>query len=128
MERPMVTPVAQGSRLEAQQIALGSRLKALGNSLEPRTSSLERSSVEPRASRGVTGTRGGQASLEMTVAIIGALLLVFGALRICLWFCERFVARQTSYEATRVEAVSSDDPGRRWTEPDQPLDIFGERR
>jgi hypothetical protein len=52
-------------------------------------------------------SRGGQASLEMTVALIGALLLLFGSLKVYLWVNERLVSRQMSYEATRVAAASA---------------------
>jgi hypothetical protein len=40
----------------------------------------------------------GQASLEMTAALIGALLLLFGSLRVCLYFSERLVKRHQNYE------------------------------
>lgn len=61
----------------------------------------------------------GQASLEMTVALVGALLLLFGAFRVCLWVAERLVRRQTSYEATRLS-------GGDWQEPSTPLRILNE--
>ena len=61
----------------------------------------------------------GQASLEMTVAFIGVLLLLFGSLKVFLWVNERIVQRQKSYEATRVSGGS-------WTEPSKPLRIFNE--
>ena len=53
------------------------------------------------------GHNRGQASLEMTVALIGALLLLFGSLKVFLWVNERLVSRQMSYEATRVAAAST---------------------
>ena len=56
-----------------------------------------------------SGTRG-QASLEMTLAMIGALLLLFGSLKVYLWINERLVSRQLAYEATRV-AAGSTQPG-----------------
>ena len=59
----------------------------------------------------------GQASLEMTVALIGMLLLLLGSLKVFVWMNERLVARQRSYENTRVS-------GGRWVEPSKPLDIF----
>jgi len=69
-----------------------------------------------------TGNRA-QASLETTLAIIGALILFFGSLRIFVWLNQRILARQQSYETTRVVAGSS-VPGRRWTEPSERLGIF----
>jgi len=69
----------------------------------------------------------GQASLEMTVALIGALLLLFGSLKVFLWIAERLIERQASYEATRQPAGSSAGPGVvRWVEPSKPLRIFNE--
>lgn len=64
-----------------------------------------------------------QASLEMTVALMGTLLLLFGSVKVFLWMVERLVARQQSYEATRV-AAGGDEPGKRWNEPTAPLRIF----
>lgn len=55
----------------------------------------------------------------MTVALIGALLLLFGSLKVFLWINERLVKRQVSYEATRVS-------GGNWDEPSKKLDIFGQ--
>ena len=46
---PYVRKADVGSRLQAPQFAEGSRLKAEGKSLEPRASSLERSSAQPPA-------------------------------------------------------------------------------
>ena len=60
----------------------------------------------------------GQASLEMTVALIGALILLFGSLKVFLWINQRIIQRQVSYEATRT--------GGQRTEPNQPLRIFNE--
>ena len=60
-----------------------------------------------------------QASLEMTAAIVGALLLLFGALKLFLWVNERIVVRQRNYEATRAS-------GGHWEEPNKPLRIFNE--
>lgn len=61
----------------------------------------------------------GQASLEMTVALIGALLLLLGSFKVFLWVNERIVSRQQSYEATRAG-------GGQWTEPSKPLRMFNE--
>ena len=58
----------------------------------------------------------GQASLEMTLALVGALLLLFGSLKVFLWLNSRFVARQQAYEASRV-AAGSTQPGTTWNEP-----------
>lgn len=69
--------------------------------------------------------RRGQASLEMTVALMGTLLLLFGSVKVFLWMVERLVVRQQSYETTRV-AAGGDEPGKRWNEPTAPLRIFNE--
>ena len=61
----------------------------------------------------------------MTVALIGALLLLFGSLKVCFWLSERLVKRQVSYEETRVSAGSQDSLTL-WEEPDEPLKIFNE--
>jgi len=66
----------------------------------------------------------GQASLEMTLALIGTVLLLFGSLKIFVWLNERLITRQQRYEATRVLAGSA-EPGKMWNEPSQKLDIFG---
>ena len=67
--------------------------------------------------------RCGQASLEMTVAYILGVLLLFGCLKVFLWINERVVSRQTRYEAGRLEAgrFSGEKP---WTEPSSKLKIF----
>ncbi|MBI2495482.1 MAG: hypothetical protein HYY59_02090 [Candidatus Omnitrophica bacterium] len=67
----------------------------------------------------------------MTVALMGALLLLFGSVKVFLWINERLVARQVAYEqgdpptgvGGRVQA------GRTaamvwWREPSQPLRIL----
>jgi len=54
----------------------------------------------------------------MTVALIGALILLFGSLKVFLWINQRIIQRQVSYEATRT--------GGQRTEPNQPLRIFNE--
>lgn len=59
----------------------------------------------------------------MTVAMIGALLLLFGALKMFLWINGRLIARQQAYEASRV-AAGSTQPGALWKEPSQKLEIF----
>lgn len=64
----------------------------------------------------------GQATLEMAVAFAGALLLLAASLKLCFWFSERYVRRQRSYEATRVQA-GDQEPGRGWTEPRQRLEL-----
>lgn len=63
--------------------------------------------------------RSGQASLEMTVALVGAILLLFGSLKVFLWLNERLVTRHQNYEATRVSGVP-------WVEPSTPLRILNE--
>jgi len=64
----------------------------------------------------------GQASLEMTAAIVGALLLLLGAVQFTLWCAQRYVSRMRNYDGTRPQAASL-DPGR-WDgsyEPAEPL-------
>ena len=69
--------------------------------------------------------RTGQASLEMTVALIGVMLLVLGSVKVCMWLTTRLVKRQQAYEATRVDAGKFGSNGyTEWTEPNAPLDIF----
>ena len=60
----------------------------------------------------------GQSSLEMTVALISALLLLFGSFKVFLWIYQRIVQRQLSYEQTRRGGARQ--------EPNQPLRIFNE--
>lgn len=70
----------------------------------------------------------GQATLELTAALLGMLVLLFGSLKVCLWVGERFVKRQQTFERTRVAAGSDVDPGRLWDEPAEELRIFREFR
>lgn len=55
----------------------------------------------------------GQASLEMTVALIGGLLLFAGSIRVFMWIAQRLIDRQASYEATRPTTANSPQ----WSEP-----------
>ena len=75
--------------------------------------------------------RGGQASLEMTAAIIGALLLLAGIVRFTLWCTERYVARIQAYDRTRPLAASVPPAYNiRWDgsyEPRQKLNILNEQ-
>ena len=67
----------------------------------------------------------GQASLEMTVALLGVMLLLIGSLKLFLWINDGLVERQRSYEATR-QAAGNAPPGQQaaqWTEP-QKLNLF----
>ena len=64
-----------------------------------------------------------QASLEMALALMGALLLLFGSLKVWVWASRRMVQRQQAYEQSRVDA------GRQtgkvaWNEPSEKLAIF----
>ena len=68
--------------------------------------------------------RRGQASLEMTLALIGALVLFFCSIKIFAWLAQRMIARQRAYEDSRV-AAGSNQPGRKWDEPSQKLSVFG---
>ena len=52
-----------------------------------------------------------QASMEMTVAMICAMLLMLGCFKMWLWMNERLIARQQEYNATRVAAASNVNPG-----------------
>lgn len=55
-----------------------------------------------RRSRGT-----GQATIEMAVAFVGALLLLFGTLKVALWMGERYVRREINYERTRTTAAGT---------------------
>ena len=48
----------------------------------------------------------GQATLELTVAMIGALLFLVAAVKVVLWSTERFITRTQNYDRTRVQAAS----------------------
>ena len=65
----------------------------------------------------------GQASIEMALAFVGTLLLLFGTLRVFMWMNSRILTREQDYDNTRVDAGSSltyvD-----WNESRQPLRIF----
>ncbi len=47
----------------------------------------------------------------MSVALLGALLLLLGSLKVFLWINQRTITRQIAYEDTRV-AAGDDQPGR----------------
>ena len=67
----------------------------------------------------------GQASLEMTLAMIGALLLLFGSFKVFLWVTKRMIVRQQAYESSRVAAGSSAAKGKtEWDEPSEKLAVF----
>ena len=63
-----------------------------------------------------------QASLEMAVAITGALLLLFGSLKLFIWLNERLVGRHMTYNATRATAAG-DNPNAAY-EPTEPFSVF----
>ena len=67
-----------------------------------------------------------QASLEMTLAMTGALLLLLGSFKVWLWINERLVRRQQYYNCTRVAAGSSASGIMVWNDPAKsiPLKIF----
>jgi len=65
--------------------------------------------------------------VEMCVALIGVMLLLFGSLKFFLWLNTSYVVRERNYEQTRAAAASDLTPGKRWVEP-RPLDVFGERK
>ena len=55
--------------------------------------------------RGADYWRAGQtAAVESTIALVAGLALLFGSLRICLWFTQRYVLRLKAYNCTRVAA------------------------
>lgn len=53
----------------------------------------------------------GQATLEVTVALILIMLLIVGSIKIFLWLNERMVFKQEAYEGTRVSAGSAPSAG-----------------
>ena len=65
--------------------------------------------------------RAGQASLEMTVALIGALLLTFAGFQVLFWSARRLVHRHKEYERTRIAAGRMPETATRilWTAPDR---------
>ena len=82
-----------------------------------------------------TACRRGQASLEMTAALAGTVLLLLGTLAIFLWMNGHIVRRQENYEDDRPRAASVPQPNEehphiiswdetRWNEPTQTLRIF----
>ena len=76
----------------------------VSKSAEGRRAKAEGQPIRPPAS----GLRPpfGQASLELTVAILGALLFLIAAVKVVLWSTERFVARTEDYDRTRTSAAS----------------------
>ena len=69
-----------------------------------------------------------QASIEVTLAFICFMILLFGSVKIFIWLNERMVLRQEDFEASRVEAgnIGVGDPGVYINESNYPkLDIFG---
>jgi len=77
--------------------------------------------------------RRAQASIEVTLAFICIFILLFGSIKIFIWFTERIVRRQEDYEQTRVLAGSLskgqtlEQAGANLNESNYPkLDIFGE--
>lgn len=56
-----------------------------------------------------------QASMEMTVAMICAMLLMLGCFKMWMWMNQRLIARQQAYDASRVAAGSDINPGG-WTD------------
>ena len=47
--------------------------------------------------------RRGQASIEITVAFVGALVMFFASLKIFLWLTERLIVRHRRYESVTVD-------------------------
>ena len=48
-----------------------------------------------------------QVSLELSIALIGILILLFGAFNVFMWVNKRMVQRQKDYESSRVSAGSA---------------------
>ena len=93
--------------------AEGSGLRAQGHCPQPPAPSPERSTK-------------GQATLEMAVAMMGALLFLVAAVKIVLWSTERFVTRTQNYDRTRVSAARA-QAGASWDnsyEPTKKLEIL----
>ncbi len=70
-----------------------------------------------------------QTSLETTLALICVLILLFGSIKIFIWFTSRIVHRQEDYELGRAAAgmIGEDREGVYVDESNYPpLDIFGE--
>lgn len=70
-----------------------------------------------------------QATIEVTLAFICFLLLLFGSIKIFIWINERVVRRQEDYEVTRVQAgaINPNEEGVYVDESNYPqLDIFSE--
>ena len=72
----------------------------------------------------------GQSSIETTVALVGAFVLLLGSVKIVLWAAERYHTRLQNYNQTRTSAASV-QPRRNlaWNndyEPTKKLDIFNE--
>ncbi|MFH0762490.1 MAG: hypothetical protein V1925_01200 [Candidatus Omnitrophota bacterium] len=68
----------------------------------------------------------GQVTLEALLIFFCLFILLLGCFKIFFWANQRFVLRQRDYEATRVDAGSSDS-GKEVDESKYPkLNIFGE--
>ena len=64
-----------------------------------------------RGETDLTTKRAGQASIESAIALIGALLLLLGSVKVFFWITTRLIRRQQYYQCTRVEAGSDAAPG-----------------
>ena len=67
----------------------------------------------------------GQATLEVTVALIAVFILLLGTTQIFFWLNERMVLRQKAYESSRVAAGSSSSEIQVDESAFSLLDIFG---
>lgn len=70
-----------------------------------------------------------QVSLETTLALICVIVLLFGSIKIFVWFTERIARRQEDYAAQRIDAgrIDVDGPEVQVDESNyEKLDIFGE--
>lgn len=97
---------------------------------DPRQSALL-GSARIRAARISGNPRHGQASVEMTLAMFGALLLFLASFKVFLWINERLIQRQVNYEHGVIggkQNASSTDGYAGVVEPPNPLDLLNEGR
>ena len=66
-----------------------------------------------------------QSTLEFTVALVAAFILLLGSVKLFVWLNERMVLRQEAYESTRVRAGQSFSTFLVQETDLPPLDFFG---
>ncbi len=69
-------------------------------------------------------THGGQASLEVTLAMLGTLLLFFGCVKVFVWVAGGLAQRQYNYDVSRAMAADADAPIPSIPYEPQPLRVF----